>query len=69
MAIYTTYKLVKGIRFSGERISAVSWTDAALQAESKGLELAGKLVMEISCDEHFNPDWDNAIDYDNISAN
>jgi len=69
MAIYTTYKLVKGIRFGGERISAVSWTDALHQAESKGLELAGKLVMEISCDEDFNPDWDNAIDYDNISAN
>jgi hypothetical protein len=69
MAIYTTYKRIKGVRFEGERIWAVCWDDAQRKAESRGLELAGKLMTEIPCDELFNPDWDNAIHYDKVSEN
>jgi|GEM_PF-4876816 hypothetical protein len=70
MAIYTTHYYVNGIRWSGDRINAISWEDAEYQASIKGLEVTGKLVMEIPCSEsRDNIQWSEAIDYEIIENN
>lgn len=68
--IYTTHYYLKGLRWSGERINAISWDDAEYQASIKGLELTGQLIMEIPCDnDGANIQWHNAIDYDLLNEN
>ncbi|SDJ95299.1 hypothetical protein SAMN04487898_105138 [Pedobacter sp. ok626] len=68
--IYTTHYYVNGFRWSGDRISAINWTDAEYQASIKGLHVTGKLIQEIPCDDNGdNIQWDNAIDYNEIENN
>lgn len=70
MAIYTTHYYLNGLKWSGDRINAISWGDAEYQASIKGLEVSGKLIMEIPCsDSGDNIQWDKAIDYEIIENN
>lgn len=70
MAIYTTHYYLNGLKWSGIRINAISWDDAEYQASIKGLEVTGKLIMEIPCDDAGNNiQWSKAIDYDKINNN
>ncbi len=70
MNIYTTHYFLNGLRWSGDRINAISWQDAEYQASIKGLEVTGKLIMEIPCDDNGNNiQWENVIDYDTIQNN
>ena len=69
MSIFTTYTYINGIRFSGQRISAISWDEADLRAKSQGLELVGKLVLEVPCSKDCVPDWEKVIDYEILKNN
>lgn len=68
--IYTTHYCLNGQMWSGERINAISWSDAEYQASTKGLEVTGKLIKEIPCsDSGNNIQWSQAIDYEKINNN
>lgn len=69
MFIFTTYRYINGARFSGKRISAISWEDAAFKARSLGLELVGRLILEVPCNDDYIVDWEKAVDYDCIGNN
>jgi hypothetical protein len=51
----------------GPNIEAISFADAEAKVSEKGyLTVVGQLKQEVPCKEGtFNPDWNNAIDYDN----
>ena len=58
--------------WAGENVEAPTFELAQEWCDTyKGyLKVIGELVMEIPCKEgSYEPDWDNAIDYDNIKNN
>lgn len=69
MSIFTTYIYINGLKFSGKRIYAISWEEADFRAKSEGLELVGRLVLEVPCNEDYLPDWEKAIDYELLKIN
>ena len=55
--------------FSGPNIEALNWQLARDWCyENAGhLTVTGELVAEIPCDEDYNPDFKNIVNYDNLN--
>lgn len=70
MKIFTTYyRDGDGIKWSGQRIRAITYEDAEHQAKDLGLTIIGQLRSEVSCDENYKVDWSKQINYDQIQNN
>lgn len=70
MKIFTTYYLDEhGVKWSGERITAITYEDAEEQAKALGLTVTGQLRSEVACDENYKVDWNNEKNYDHIQLN
>ena len=70
MIFTTQYTKPDGSIWEGQRINAISFTDAEEQASDLGLELVGKLEMEGDWDEtNWNIDINGAIDHGSVQSN
>lgn len=76
MPIYTTKIYAQDpytgelCQWSGPHIRAISFDDAQHICNTTGrgyCRVDGLLVEEIPCDESLKPDWDKAVNYENLN--
>lgn len=56
--------------WGGDRVEAISFDDAQHVLDTTGrgyMEIHGRLIEEIPCDEKMNPMWDKSINYENLN--
>lgn len=56
-------------KWCGPNVEAICFADAEAKIADRGyLTILGPLIQEVPCKEGtFDPDWDNAVDYDNLN--